>query len=76
MTRVKDSVITLGDPQRQDAYIRLMPSRLFKTEMAMFIGMNGANVHVNLTVDEAAELSAMLEEMSAGIEEREETNDN
>lgn len=76
MTRVKDSVITLGDPQRQDAYIRVMLSGLRAAELAMFIGMNGATMHVNLTVDEAAELSAMLEEMSAGIEEREEDNDN
>jgi hypothetical protein len=76
MTRVKDSVIALGDPQRHDAYIRLMPSGLRATELAMFIGMNGATMHVNLTVDEAAELSAMLEEVSTGIEERKEDNDN
>jgi hypothetical protein len=68
MTTEKDPVIVLSDPLREDAYIRLMPSGLLKTELALFVGMSGATLHVNLTVDEAAELSAMLEQMAASLE--------
>ena len=69
MIRLKDNYITLSDKRAQDAYVRVTPAGLDEDKIALFLGTDRASVFVLLTVDEAAELSALLEEMSAGIEE-------